>query len=85
MKKLCVSLLLAAFLVGILAPGVSARSRPEWMDQIRDHAEQPQGDEGGWGVETQEVAPEQPPWWTWVPTLFWGFFDDISIDISTRS
>lgn len=62
MKKMCIGLLLAAMLVGVFAPGVSARSRPLWMDQLQDHADKPQGEETGWGVESTPIVPEKEPW-----------------------
>ncbi|MCB2231119.1 hypothetical protein KQH82_10425 [bacterium] len=58
MKKMCIGLLLAAMLVCVFAPGVSARSRPLWMDQLQDHADTPQGEEGGWGSWDKVSEPD---------------------------
>lgn len=48
MKKICVSLLMVAMLVCVLAPGVSALDR-DWRMVVKQKAEKPEGDEGGWG------------------------------------
>lgn len=77
MKKICVALVMVAMLVCIFAPGVSARSRPLWMDQLQNRADKPQGDEGGWGVETQTVEPERSPWIYWISTSIRSFFSPV--------
>ncbi|MDX9858822.1 MAG: hypothetical protein RBT76_13605 [candidate division Zixibacteria bacterium] len=58
MKKICVALVMVAMLVCIFAPGVSARSRPMWMDQLQNRADKPQGEETGWNVDAAVVGPE---------------------------
>lgn len=59
MKKMCIGLLLAAMLVCVFAPGVSARSRPLWMDQLQDHADTPQGEADPW-VDVDYISPDEP-------------------------
>lgn len=57
MKKICVALVMVAMLVCIFAPGVSARSRPLWMDQLQNRADKPDSDGGPWIVDP--VSREQ--------------------------
>lgn len=56
MKKICVSLLIVAMLVCVLAPGVSALDR-DWRMVVKQKAEKPEGDETGWNVDAAVVEP----------------------------
>ena len=60
MKKMCIGLLLGAMLVCIFAPGVSARSRPYWMDALQTGVDRPKGEADPW-VDVDYIPPDEPP------------------------